>query len=228
MIQTIRWCFYPRSPCGERPGLPLAQSAAKWFLSTLSLRRATPDAAKLCGIQPFLSTLSLRRATVTVLGIQHRVGVSIHALLAESDCPFLSLCRPFLLFLSTLSLRRATGQNLVNGIRLVVSIHALLAESDKIDKILNLAARRFYPRSPCGERHPEKSESLTTYLVSIHALLAESDSGGNANNWTGNAFLSTLSLRRATCGFVTRTAGTYRFYPRSPCGERLARAWTQP
>ena len=175
MIQTIRWCFYPRSPCGERPGLPLAQSAAKWFLSTLSLRRATPDAAKLCGIQPFLSTLSLRRATVTVLGIQHRVGVSIHALLAESDCPFLSLCRPFLLFLSTLSLRRATGQNLVNGIRLVVSIHALLAESDKIDKILNLAARRFYPRSPCGERHPEKSESLTTYLVSIHALLAESD-----------------------------------------------------
>ena len=33
-----------------------------------------------------------------------------------------------------------------------ISIHALLAESDKIDKISNLTARHFYPRSPCGER----------------------------------------------------------------------------
>ena len=56
------------------------------FLSTLSLRRATVsfmlyDTTNLI----FLSTLSLRRATVTVLGIQHRTGISIHALLAESD-----------------------------------------------------------------------------------------------------------------------------------------------
>ena len=55
--------FYPRSPCGERPGIA---ETAKTSIG-------------------FLSTLSLRRATVTVLGIQHRVGISIHALLAESD-----------------------------------------------------------------------------------------------------------------------------------------------
>ena len=56
------------------------------FLSTLSLRRATvlnPPEALIILI--FLSTLSLRRATATVLGIQHKVGISIHALLAESD-----------------------------------------------------------------------------------------------------------------------------------------------
>ena len=44
---------------------------------------------------------------VTVLGIQHRVGISIHALLAESDglpCPAVQL--------------------------VLISIHALLAESD--------------------------------------------------------------------------------------------------
>ena len=56
-----------------------------------------------------------------------------------------------------------------------ISIHALLAESDW--QIYNFNANRldFYPRSPCGERHPVKSESLTTYFISIHALLAESD-----------------------------------------------------
>ena len=68
--------FYPRSPCGERPMMPLMGAI----------------------LILFLSTLSLRRATVTVLGIQHRVGISIHALLAESDAlrqlqP--ALCRNF-------------------------------------------------------------------------------------------------------------------------------------
>ena len=56
------------------------------FLSTLSLRRATLSLVmRMVLILLFLSTLSLRRATVTVLGIQHKVGISIHALLAESD-----------------------------------------------------------------------------------------------------------------------------------------------
>ena len=56
----------------------------------------------------------------------------------------------------------------------------------------------FYPRSPCGERQPEKSESLTTYLISIHALLAESDAPDKNDGGPGGKFLSTLSLRRAT------------------------------
>ena len=78
----------------------------------------------------FLSTLSLRRATVTVLGIQHRVGISIHALLAESDiCTGMNIASN-LEFLSTLSLRRAT----------VVKMSIKFFNAD------------FYPRSPCGER----------------------------------------------------------------------------
>ena len=58
----------------------------------------------------FLSTLSLRRATVAVLGIQHKVGISIHALLAESDPQTGLTC--------------GGGRN--------ISIHALLAESDDV------------------------------------------------------------------------------------------------
>ena len=55
--------FYPRSPCGERPPV---RDVIQWE-----------------GI--FLSTLSLRRATINTY---HRIfgeGISIHALLAESD-----------------------------------------------------------------------------------------------------------------------------------------------
>ena len=33
--------FYPRSPCGERPGCLLTMDTPNIFLSTLSLRRAT-------------------------------------------------------------------------------------------------------------------------------------------------------------------------------------------
>ena len=102
--------FYPRSPCGERRCQTLsdcrytaisihallAESDARFkrerkgmiaFLSTLSLRRATPPFLVLCTAKKFLSTLSLRRATSGHLhtGALHKV------------------------FLSTLSLRRATA-----------------------------------------------------------------------------------------------------------------------
>ena len=102
-------------------------------------------------------------------------GISIHALLAESDRFYPLKTLVILPFLSTLSLRRAT----------IIRQHS---EPD---------SSNFYPRSPCGERHPAKSESLTTYLISIHALLAESDPG--------------------EIGIFDHI---FNFYPRSPCGER--------
>ena len=55
----------------------------------------------------------------------------------------------------------------------------------------------FYPRSPCGERPTSQSFGIGFGI-----------------------FLSTLSLRRATC-YDTSISYLYRyFYPRSPCGER--------
>ena len=78
--------FYPRSPCGERLKLLAKRLSDALFLSTLSLRRATVsfvlyDTSSLI----FLSTLSLRRATYLVRGQRLNWGISIHALLAESD-----------------------------------------------------------------------------------------------------------------------------------------------
>ena len=56
-----------------------------------------------------------------------------------------------------------------------ISIHALLAESDSRTKTIAAEVGDFYPRSPCGER--------------LHRAV---------NIQSPTAFLSTLSLRRAT------------------------------
>ena len=105
-----------------------------------------------------------------------------------------------MLFLSTLSLRRATACG-------------------------NLRAPTvpdFYPRSPCGERLGFYADMMALTAISIHALLAESDKQQHNGLFCIILFLSTLSLRRAT-GCLTMTGGCVAdFYPRSPCGERLA------
>ena len=78
----------------------------------------------------FLSTLSLRRATGDAFYLDLVSGISIHALLAESD----RHCADTLWF------------------RRHISIHALLAESDQAVPAATPRAGHFYPRSPCGER----------------------------------------------------------------------------
>ena len=77
--------FYPRSPCGERPSDKVLRKAAKEFLSTLSLRRATGNVVAGLRTSKFLSTLSLRRATISPHSAPDTGRISIHALLAESD-----------------------------------------------------------------------------------------------------------------------------------------------
>ena len=100
--------FYPRSPCGERHAGRFQPVRESGFLSTLSLRRATA-----------------RRASR-----QQPAGISIHALLAESDVPQTPQAENQSPFLSTLSLRRATPLTFA----------------------LFRPLKYFYPRSPCGER----------------------------------------------------------------------------
>ena len=145
--------FYPRSPCGERPLLPLCYNRPSDFYPR------SPCGERLVAVCydyysiGFLSTLSLRRATETVFALLYEPDISIHALLAESDPIISSATSCRWLFLSTLSLRRATGSNPVSKIKAGISIHALLAESD----------------TPAGKVRPWASH------ISIHALLAESD-----------------------------------------------------
>ena len=145
------------------------------FLSTLSLRRATNPLWLMGYDVGFLSTLSLRRATYRSIDRNNVGKISIHALLAESDSMYTSLCCGCFDFYprSPCGERPACQGPPLRGI--CISIHALLAESDLILHMAHLMehlflstlslrratvapvlavgrARYFYPRSPCGER----------------------------------------------------------------------------
>ena len=191
--------FYPRSPCGERLYI-LVNTFSKFF----NFYPRSP-----CG-----------ERHETTPYIVWETQISIHALLAESDTPFEKFEGIMVTFLSTLSLRRATNCGPYHVKRHKISIHALLAESDRLCRILYSCPGNFYPRSPCGERRLNLPSSPIDKNISIHALLAESDLIISIVLSTPPIFLSTLSLRRATCSccFVWLLASY--FYPRSPQGER--------
>ena len=108
-------------------------------------------------------------------GSKSSIEISIHALLAESDCFFCVKLLSRLIFLSTLSLRRATSHQEWSGSQQPISIHALLAESDEVSGDTWQLGSNFYPRSPCGERHGRRLLPKRGHRISIHALLAESD-----------------------------------------------------
>ena len=197
--RPVRFYFYPRSPCGERPGIQRLVALLRQFLSTLSLRRATAAKAARgrggpyfyprspCGERQlrypsrpgkinFYPRSPCGERLYTDLNSSYGALISIHALLAESDYKRTVSLTVFFRFLSTLSLRRATLTNVVSS-------------TGTID---------FYPRSPCGERHRSGPYPGQRLPISIHALLAESDLSGSPRRTGRQRFLSTLSLRRAT------------------------------
>ena len=112
--------FYPRSPCGERRVVHVAQDPSPGRISIHALLAESDQASfgVVLGQQIFLSTLSLRRATFAGSDWVLEFPISIHALLAESDLWVLRKVPILGIFLSTLSLRRATGQTLINFIRI--------------------------------------------------------------------------------------------------------------
>ena len=228
------------------------EETIEWiFLSTLSLRRATGDAFYL-DLVSGISIHALLAESDVFCQCKKRVGscISIHALLAESDNHATLDAGGNDLFLSTLSLRRATVGQIACGEPITaISIHALLAESDgrtilsgadisdfyprspcgerpALCRYAMVSAPHFYPRSPCGERR-KYMRCVLPVLISIHALLAESDATWYTSApWM--AFLSTLSLRRATRARVRARAAEGHFYPRSPCGERRGNPARRP
>ena len=128
-------------------------------------------------------------------------AISIHALLAESDC-------------------RAKSVETDTGI----SIHALLAESDASTTTITICTARFLSTLSLRRATALDISARRGARISIHALLAESDTLGGLWVLSTQIFLSTLSLRRATDRADERQPGLPDFYPRSPCGERQARA----
>ena len=122
--------FYPRSPCGERHTIQ---------------ESATP-------VLEFLSTLSLRRATGRTVHGRPVPGISIHALLAESDFWWADIPLICVEFLSTLSLRRATRAVRTSNMALIFLSTLSLRRATQKSIRQGCGRPDFYPRSPCGER----------------------------------------------------------------------------
>ena len=167
--------FYPRSPCGERLFVVLSLRGDYVFLSTLSLRRATPLTSGTKTIFTNFyprSPCGERRCLIMLGGFAvdfyprspcgERLGTLRTVSVKKTFLSTLSLrratqqlsARPTTRtpFLSTLSLRRATTQHFTTLHDILISIHALLAESDRGERHANSQQENFYPRSPCGER----------------------------------------------------------------------------
>ena len=104
----------------------------------------------------------------------------------------------------------------------MISIHALLAESDAFAYI-PVPAGGISIHALLAESDLISDEVNANNVISIHALLAESDCLVLHPLVTRHAFLSTLSLRRATPVRLPRQRPGFYFYPRSPCGERPLR-----
>ena len=105
------------------------------------------------------------------------LDISIHALLAESD---------------PLTTRHVSP--------LIISIHALLAESDRAPGIIFIIFDYFYPRSPCGERLT--GDDWTNHVRNFYPRSPCGERHAACRQYfIRSAFLSTLSLRRATIIF---------------------------
>ena len=191
--------FYPRSPCGERP--------------------STVDSCSVCSSNFYPRSPCGERRPICRRRIRIE-NISIHALLAESDLFWFGLGARVSYFYprSPCGERPLTDDVSTGGI--IISIHALLAESDP-SVMQEIAQQRISIHALLAESDGKaQTLKVTPLCISIHALLAESD-GWTLNingpmeisihallaesdrlcdycERTGVAFLSTLSLRRAT------------------------------
>ena len=175
LVGKLIYDFYPRSPCGERPGQEchqLGQIRISIHALLAESDLAVPDAAK-CP------------------------DISIHALLAESDGFSFQPKLQRRLFLSTLSLRRATKacqfSALKDGFLSTLSLRrATWAGAGGCQSLPH-----FYPRSPCGER-PCRS-SCIRFIIHFYPRSPCGERRMSKRSTTCTLqFLSTLSLRRAT------------------------------
>ena len=180
--QAPAFYFYPRSPCGERPGIvgntDVTRSA---FLSTLSLRRATFRRGGVFYRHADFYPRSPCGERQQKCG-NRKPDVDFYP---RSPCGERRVLGGRLWhgeqFLSTLSLRRATCGNAGIGSPITISIHALLAESDVNEDRYGQQYWRFLSTLSLRRATINTYHRIFGEGISIHALLAESDQKARPN-----------------------------------------------
>ena len=153
------------------------------------------------------------------MSIQREQWISIHALLAESDETLIILPKQ----LDNFYPRSPCGERRIKPIFSEINTRDFYPRSpcgERLTSVVNSTGTMdFYPRSPCGERRQQPAgEKQRTYFYP-RSPCGERQITSKAII-THQAFLSTLSLRRATRLWTILYSCPGNFYPRSPCGER--------
>ena len=128
-------------------------------------------------------------------------GISIHALLAESDLGLWPWFEANADFYPRSPCGERLRTELSKEFAEIISIHALLAESDGLMRQLS-PTEYISIHALLAESDNPLFFGHRTISISIHALLAESDCSNPVHRFPSLAFLSTLSLRRATRFFL--------------------------
>ena len=160
----------------------------------------------------------------------HKSGISIHALLAESDNKegsHVNGCK------KNFYPRSPCGERLLGAKRRPcmgrISIHALLAESDYNKVNLKSKSRGFLSTLSLRRATAADISTRRGASISIHALLAESERRVAMS--TDAKRISIHALLAESDGAVLQVRLPLNdFYPRSPCGERVAQgadSWHQ-
>ena len=167
----------------------------------------------------FLTTLPMRGATEKAITKKPNAHISIHAPHAGSDYARQQPNLNTIKFLSTLPMRGATRLDHLANHGLDFYPRSPCGERHPCAG----AARRwmhFYPRSPCGERRVGLVGVTLNAVISIHAPHAGSDDNPPSRRRVEGRFLSTRPMRGATIRQKPDGSDAGDFYPRSPCGER--------
>ena len=235
--------FNPRSPHGER-----RHRHPHYFRMVLYFNPRSPHGERPMGdddllvVSQFQSTLSSRRATTVSSAAGSETGISIHALLTESDPSRYNVRTIQWIFQSTLSSRRAT-----KPARLLLALfpfQSTLSSRRATRGWLNLPPDPEIFQSTLSSRRATEGaiNAEIEQFISIHALLTESDNAAINTSDLNFKFQSTLSSRRATeflgkevsdrgisiHALLTESdrsrkvanSGLSNFNPRSPHGER--------
>ena len=184
----------------------------------------------------------MRRATDIDKKISQKIGISTHALHAESDWLYQALFTS--LSISTHALHAESDVHIVQMVQLPQAFLPTLSmrRATLTMVILYPNYLDFYPRSPCGERPAQASGQLALWQFLPTLSMRRATLVLDLSKRT-RAFLPTLSMRRATVRCLEEprkmTISTHalhaesdqseaiissledHFYPRSPCGERL-------
>ena len=190
--------FYPRSPCGERPGPKSITPDRYYFYPRSPCGERQPTA----GILRFYPLISIHALLAESDRRRQNIPNQNHNFYPRSPCgerrnqSIISQANRNFYPRSPCGERRRRG--VLCYLDNIISIHALLAESDAAIANAVLIASDFYPRSPCGERQIVAGLRSHTPNFYPRSPCGERRHAPRPCGSTTPIFLSTLSLRRAT------------------------------